>query len=355
MEAGLGNDTIGRGAPDRMNPDDSYSSIFPTWLGSLWLVVMFIWLLLPLCPHLWRSERFWKQRDKSLLDGHAQDGVLCRMSLVFVVVFLDLALLWRGYLTWSFAGAGVAAIILLLSRGIFERSRGLSLGKRGNSAAALGGEQKHVFSPLAGESASLGPCSEEAEAALTDEVMLSLWYGGLNGIYARKFRGAGRWFTQIYGDTPPEYLRAWASDNPYLRTSAYYIKAVLGLLSIIVVILLVTGRDIMVFADFWDENVVGYDWIDLVVRFVSYLAVMVPFFLYFFCFPGRKWITHYRTLSRALKEGIDPDLSDRARMEEMRRTILGWAWNSGYVRYDREKGWRLNAPSKGSKGGRLIE
>ena len=31
---------------------------------------------------------------------------------------------------------------------------------------------------------SLGPCSEEAEAVLTDEVMLSLWYGGLN-------RGAG--------------------------------------------------------------------------------------------------------------------------------------------------------------------
>ena len=42
-------------------------------------------------------------------------------------------------------------------------------------------------------------------------------------------------------------------------------------------------------------------------------------------------------------------------LAEMRRTILGWAWNSGYVRYDREKGWRLNAPSKGSKGGRLIE
>ena len=62
---------------------------------------------------------------------------------------------------------------------------------------------------------------------------------------------------------------------------------------------------------------------------------------------------HYRTLSRALSEGRDPDLCDRARMEEMRWTILGWAWNSGYVRYDREKGWRLNAPSKGSKGSRF--
>ena len=338
-----------------MNPDDSYSSIFPTWLGSLWLVVMFIWLFLPLCPHLWRSERFWKQRDKSLLDGHAQDGVLCRMSLVFVVVFLGLTPLWDNYLVLVFAGAGVAAIILLLFRGIFERSRGPSSDKRGNFAAALGGEQKRVFPQVAEEHANLGPCSEEAEAALTDEAMLSLWYGGLNGIYAWKFRGAGRWFTQIYGYTPTEFLRAWASDNPYLRASAYYIKAVLSLLSIIVVILLFTGRDIMVFADFWDENVVGYDWIDLVVRFVSYLAVMGPFFLYFFCFPGKEWITHYRTLSRALREGRDPDLCDRARMEEMRRTILGWAWNSGYVRYDPEKGWRLNVPSRGSKGGRLIE
>ncbi|RRD64006.1 hypothetical protein [Fretibacterium sp. OH1220_COT-178] len=189
---------------------------------------------------------------------------------------------------------------------------------------------------------------------MTDEVMLSLWYGGLNGVYARKFRGAGRWIGTPLNHTPPEYLRAWASDNPYLRALAYYIKAVLCLLSIIVVFLLFTSSDIMVFADFWEENITGYDWSDLVWRFVSCLAVMGPFFLYCFCFPGREWRKHYRTLSRALKEGRDPDLSDRARMEELRRTILGWAWNSGYVRYDREVGWRLNAPSKGSKGGRLV-
>ena len=335
-----------------MNLDDSYSSIFPTWLGSLWLVVTFVWLLLPLCRHLWRSRHFEGQDGRSSLVGYARNSVLRRISFVFVVVFLGLTPLWDNYFALVFAGAGVVAIILFLSQDVFKRSRGPSSDKWGKPAAVLGGEQKRVFPQVAGEHASLGPCSEEAEAALTDEVMLSLWYGGLNGIYARKFRGAGRWIGTPLNHTPPEYLRAWASDNPYLRTSAYYIKAVLGLLSIIVVILLFTGRDIMVFADFWDENVVGYDWIDLVVRFVSYLAVMGPFFLYFFCFPGRKWRTHYRTLSRALSEGRDPDLCDRARMEEMRRTILGWAWNSGYVRYDREKGWRLNAPSK---GGRLIE
>ena len=335
-----------------MNLDDSFSSIFPTWLGSLWLVVTFVWLLLPLCRHLWRSRHFEGQDGRSSLVGYARNSVLRRISFVFVVVFLGLTPFWDNYFALVFAGAGVVAIILLLSRGVFERSRGPSSDKWGKPAAVLGGEQKRVFPQVAGEHASLGPCSEEAEAALTDEAMLSLWYGGLNGIYARKFRGAGRWIGTPLNHTPPEYLRAWASDNPYLRASAYYIKAVLSLLSIIVVILLFTGRDIMVFADFWDENVVGYDWIDLVVRFVSYLAVMGPFFLYFFCFPGKEWRTHYRTLSRALSEGRDPDLCDRARMEEMRRTILGWAWNSGYVRYDCEKGWRLNAPSK---GGRLIE
>ena len=69
----------------------------------------------------------------------------------------------------------------------------------------------------------------------------------------------------------------------------------------------------------------------------------------------REWMVCYRELVCALRDGRDPDLSDRARLAEMRRTILGWAWNSGYVRYDREKGWRLNAPSRGAKGGRLIE
>ena len=33
----------------------------------------------------------------------------------------------------------------------------------------------------------------------------------------------------------------------------------------------------------------------------------------------------YRELVRALKDGRDPDLSDRARLAEMRRVVLGWA------------------------------
>ena len=50
----------------------------------------------------------------------------------------------------------------------------------------------------------------------------------------------------------------------------------------------------------------------------------------------REWMERYRTLTHALEAGRDPDLADRTRMTEMRRAILGWAWNSGYVRYDRK-------------------
>ena len=206
---------------------------------------------------------------------------------------------------------------------------------------------------------SLGPCSEEAEAALTDEAMLSLWYGGLNGIYARKCRAAGRWIGTPLNHTPPEYLRAWASDNPYLRTSAYYCKSMLGYFAVVVALMLNVSKNVMNVVRFWvreSYNIPSrtYLWYHLVLFTLAFSAVMSLPFLYSWL-TSRKWITHYRTLSRALSEGRDPDLCDRARMGEMRRTILGWAWNSGYVRYDREKGWRLNAPSRGSKGGRLIE
>ena len=156
--------------------------------------------------------------------------------------------------------------------------------------------------------------------------------------------------------TLTEFLRAWASDNPHLRTIAYYFKSMVWCFAIVVLSILFIGRDAMIFAGFWNEGFPRYvyDEIDLVVHTSAWLVIMLlPCFLaYGVC---KEWITHYRTLSRALSERRDPDLCDRARMAEMRRTILGWAWNSGYVRYDREKGWRLNAPSKGSKGGRLIE
>ena len=93
--------------------------------------------------------------------------------------------------------------------------------------------------------------AKEAEAALTDEAMLFLWYGGLNGIYARKFRGAGRWIGTPLNHTSPEYLRAWASDNPYLRTSTYYCKSMLGYFAVVVALMLNVSKNVMNVVRFW--------------------------------------------------------------------------------------------------------
>ena len=87
----------------------------------------------------------------------------------------------------------------------------------------------------------------------------------------------------------------------------------------------------------------------LYVLILIFIILGVPIFM-LSCDVYGKWIKCYRALNCALKQGDDPDLSDRARMAEMRRTVLGWGVNSGYVRYDRDRGvWQLNAQK-----GRII-
>ena len=183
---------------------------------------------------------------------------------------------------------------------------------------------------------SLGPCSEEAEAALTDAVMLSLWYGGLNRIYVQKFRGEGQWLLGMSPLIPGEYLRVWASDNPHLRAFAYYSKAVMGLWGTAVVMLLLVNIATAKISAYKNHG------IPMVFFGLNFIYLMFyPLMLSFHSFT--EWIRHYRILTTALKEGSDPDLSDRVRMGEMRRTILGWAWNNGYLGYDRNNGgWELH-------------
>jgi len=88
-------------------------------------------------------------------------------------------------------GITAADVSTKLSRPLGEtgRTRRKAIPIAGVSSYHGGERPMETFS----EVKSLGPCSEEAEAALTDEVMLSLWYGGLNRIYVQKFRGEGRW------------------------------------------------------------------------------------------------------------------------------------------------------------------
>jgi len=66
-------------------------------------------------------------------------------------------------------------------------------------------------------------------------------------------------------------------------------------------------------------------------------------------------MVRYRERVRALKDGRDPDLSDRARLAEMRRVVLGWALEKSLVHYDRASGaWKLGSGMTRSEGGRLI-
>ena len=82
----------------------------------------------------------------------------------------------------------------------------------------------------------------------------------------------------------------------------------------------------------------------------SDLCIYIPMTIFmgvvlfsFACAIRREWMAHYRTLFCAVKEGRDPDLPDRARLAEMRRTVLTWGQEKGYVCYDRENQcWKLN-------------
>ena len=194
---------------------------------------------------------------------------------------------------------------------------------------------------------SLGPCSEEAEAALTDEVMLSLWYGGLNRIYVQKFREEGRWVLFPAPSTLGDFLRAWASDAPHLRALAYYCRAMSKILVSIIISVLFWGWLAADFLGSVDESSrLIHKPADFLFCVPTYLLLAFALFL-MSRNTYREWMERYRTLTHALEAGRDPDLADRTRMTEMRRAILGWAWNSGYVRYDRKGcGWNLSSPRK---------
>ena len=177
--------------------------------------------------------------------------------------------------------------------------------------------------------------------------MLSLWYGGLNRIYVQKFREEGRWIFEFIPDIPRECFRAWTWDNPHMRASAYYCKAVFSLLATASMGVIWGGSCVGGFLDRM-EHTAMLENLGLLLRsiLIPWGLIVIPFFVLSYKRGYRVWISHYRVLAKALKGGRDADLADRVRMEEMRCAILGWAWNSGYVRYADH--WRL----KYGRGGR---
>ena len=234
-------------------------------IGFLWLMTTSIWLFLFPGLHLWcpnaSSQR--RKQDTSTLNQWAYDGIIYRIASAYVLIWLGLLYLW-GDKSICFIKYGALVLIAVLSiRGVFMRFFCKGDNRRISGEISILREE-HFFSSETVKNASLGPCSEESKAELSEEIALSLWYGGLNGVYVRKFRGAGRWLGIPFGHTPPEYLRAWASDNPHLRAFAYYSKSMLGCFALIVVLMLNTSKNVMIFVGFWDEDFsripsIGYD------------------------------------------------------------------------------------------------
>ena len=190
-----------------------------------------------------------------------------------------------------------------------------------------------------------GLFDDDNEEVLNNGEMLSLWYGGMNEAYCRfqvKLQTSEPFSRSSEKDLEYNFARteAWAWDDPYLRVSAYYLKGQ-GAIFLSLLMLLIVGAYIKIFESPFFHNL--YAWIPMI-----FLLVVVM--LLFIRDVYREWMGHYRTLARALKEGRDPDLSDRARLAEMRRAILVWGRNNGYVRFNRELGiWELDR-----RGGRMV-
>ena len=132
-----------------------------------------------------------------------------------------------------------------------------------------------------------------------------------------------------------------------MRASAYYCKAVFSLLATASMGVIWGCSCVGGFLDRMEYTTMLEN-LGLLLRsiLIPWGLIVIPFFVLSYKRGYRVWISHYRILAEALKGGRDADLADRVRMEEMRRAVLDWAWNSGYVRYADH--WRL----KSGRGGR---
>ena len=297
-------------------------------LGSLWLMAVCFFVFFIPCRHLWHSQTCVSFRPRAQESSFVVFGAMKTLCFMGSVTAMGLAGI-VGYeefcacTAWTLFVLGVLVLYFEAPvRGLFDA---------------------------------------DDEEVLGDEEMLALWYGGLNVKYLEKEKESYR--TERYSPLSGRageinFLRtiAWAWDNPSLRVAAYYFKGQGALFLVSFLMLLAVAHLYGTVASFRGSTYElarnaassSFSWLD-----VWFDVMMVLFCVVFFFFANairREWMPHCRELILALKEGRDPDLSDRARMAEMRRTVLGWGVNSGYVRYDRDRGvWQLNAQK-----GRII-
>ena len=298
--------------------------------GVLWLIIAIFFAFFIPCVHLWRSFGFISPRAGMQEGAFAIWGVLKTFCLMGFVIAL-------GPIGFHAEARPQYAELCLNVAGIFLLLWALML---------------YFEAPIR------GLFDADDEEVMSDEEMLALWYGGLNEKYFLKkmesYRSQHRRaVSEKASGINFSHTWAWAWDNPCLRVVAYYFKGQSTLYAMSFLLLQVVGFTYQkVQAIRSPSCALAQD-----AAVLSFLCVRIPMTILigfvFFLFANairREWMPHYRALACALKEGRDPDLSDRVRLAEMRRAVLGWGVSSGYVRYDREWGvWRLNAQK-----GRMI-
>ena len=282
-------------------------------LGSLWLTIGLGIFLYPV-GYLWQARNYLPRRAGAHFGRFA---VLCDLR----------ALCWGG--------ATIAVGLGGVWREFASRCTGLAL-----TLFLLGLWLVRFEAPID------GLYDADDDEVLDNEEMLSLWYGGLNTKYIRHLEDLyhSNFFSRGRLEVLFPRTRAWAWDSPRLRAFAYYIKGqnvmFLGMLLMMGVVGNMLGR--LDGTRELDVSFQGAAVPNLYVHIPMTIFVGIVFFT--FAWPiRREWMAHYRALTEAMKEGRDPDLSDRARLAEMRRTILSWGQEKGYVRYDREERcWKPN-------------
>ncbi len=294
-------------------------------LGLLWLAGASAWMLPPPCMNLWRAWGYRSARPGARNGTFAAVGAMKQLCFIVSGIVAGLSAFW-----WEHLYLCLETALTLLLLGVWL-----------------------IFF----EAPIDGLFDADDEEVLSNEEMLSLWYGGLNAIYAR---ARSRWGV----DYSFSRTRAWFWDDPELRAAGYYFKAQFAAFLLATLLLLMAAGRISGTRELKMIYLPGNYKIlsdEYVLRNMPGLWVRIPMalftcvvFLPFAWAIRREWMARYRELVRALREGRDPDLSDRARMAEMRRAVLGWAREKSLVHYDRNAGaWRLGSGAQ-SEGGRLI-
>ena len=296
-------------------------------LGLLWLAGASAWMLPLPCMNLWRAWGYRSTRPGAGNGNFVVMGATKQLCFITSGIVAGLSAFWweRLYLCLE------TALTLLL----------------------LGVWLIYFEAPID------GLFDADDEEVLGDEEMLSLWYGGLNAIYVQ---ARSRWGM----DYSFSRTRAWFWDDPELRAAAYYFKAQFAVFLLLALLLLFATGEIPGVTEYIKIIYLPYRYLPLeyTLKNMPGLWVRIPIalfictvFLPFAWSLRREWMARYRELVCALKDGRNPDLSDRVRLAEMRRTILGWAQEKGLVYYDWESGaWKLGSGTVQvqSEGGRLV-